>query len=107
MLMAEILACLLCSSLIASAGALVLPASATTLPEAVFAGCASLASFAAPGLSSVPARAFDGCAALTDAITALALSLPEHRVVPYRNIPKRLYPKNNHYEVYDDEETCR
>ncbi len=47
------------------------------------------------------------CAALTDAITALALSLPEHRVVPYRNIPKRLYPKNNPYEVYDDEETCR
>ena len=47
------------------------------------------------------------CAALTDAITALALSLPEHRVVPYRNIPKRLYPKNIPFEVYDDEETCR
>ena len=47
------------------------------------------------------------CAALTDAITALACSLPEHRVVPYRNIPKRLYPKNIPCEVYDDEEACR
>ena len=27
-------------------------------------------------------------------ITRLAVSLPEHTVVPYRNIPKKLYPKN-------------
>ncbi len=47
------------------------------------------------------------CGALKDAITALAVSLPEHTVVPYRNIPKRLYPKNIPIEVYDDEETCR
>ncbi len=34
------------------------------------------------------------CAQLQDAITSLALALPEHTVVPYRNIPKKLYPKN-------------
>lgn len=34
------------------------------------------------------------CAALMEAITALARSLPRHTVVPYRNIPKRLYPVN-------------
>ncbi len=55
------------SSQSVTAGALVLPASATTLPEAVFAGCDSLTSFAAPGLSSVPARAFDGCSSLASA----------------------------------------
>lgn len=33
-------------------------------------------------------------AALMKAITDLAEGLPEHTVVPYRNIPKRLYPKN-------------
>lgn len=32
--------------------------------------------------------------ALMDAITAIACSLPRHTVVPYRNIPKRLYPTN-------------
>lgn len=32
--------------------------------------------------------------ALMDAITALAEALPEHTVVPYRNIRKRDYPKN-------------
>ena len=47
------------------------------------------------------------CAALKDAITALAASLPEHTVVPYRNIPKRLYPKNKPVEVFCDEETSR
>lgn len=31
---------------------------------------------------------------LMDAITNLAESLPEHIVVPYRNIPKKLYPTN-------------
>ena len=33
-------------------------------------------------------------AALMDAVTALARALPEHTVVPYRNIPKKCYPKN-------------
>ena len=32
--------------------------------------------------------------ALMEEITRIARSLPEHTVVPYRNIPKRLYPKN-------------
>ncbi|MBQ3809914.1 MAG: leucine-rich repeat protein [Kiritimatiellae bacterium] len=58
------------SSQSVTAGALVLPAAATALPEAVFAGCASLASFAAPGLASVPARAFDGCSSLASATFA-------------------------------------
>ena len=47
------------------------------------------------------------CAALKDVITAMAASLPEHTVVPYRNIPKRLYPKNRPVEVYTHEETGR
>lgn len=34
------------------------------------------------------------CRLLREEITALAEALPEHTVVPYRNIPKRLYPKN-------------
>ena len=34
------------------------------------------------------------CAYLMDEITAMAEALPCHTVVPYRNIPKRLYPKN-------------
>ena len=34
------------------------------------------------------------CAYLRDEITATAEALPEHTVVPYRNIPKRDYPKN-------------
>ena len=34
------------------------------------------------------------CKALMTAITDMAQSLPEHTVVPYWNIPKRLYPKN-------------
>ncbi len=47
------------------------------------------------------------CAALKDAITAMAASLPEHTVVPYRNVPRRLYPKNRPVEVYRDEEARR
>ena len=47
------------------------------------------------------------CAALKDAITAMAVSLPEHRIVPYRNIPKRLYPTNTSCEVIHDENACR
>ena len=41
---------------------------------------------------------------MKDAITEMAASLPEHTVIPYRNIPKRLYPKNIPIEVYTDEE---
>ena len=44
------------------------------------------------------------CKAMKDAITAMAAALPEHTVIPYRNIPKRLYPKNIPIEVYTDEE---
>ena len=32
--------------------------------------------------------------ALMDAVTAIAVALPEHTVVPYPNIPKKDYPKN-------------
>lgn len=34
------------------------------------------------------------CGALTEAITATARALPEHTVVPYKDISKRDYPKN-------------
>lgn len=34
------------------------------------------------------------CTYLMDEITAIAEALPEHTVVPYRNIPKREYPSN-------------
>ena len=34
------------------------------------------------------------CGYLRDEITAMAEALPEHTVVPYRNIPKKDYPKN-------------
>ena len=34
------------------------------------------------------------CDCLMNEITDIACSLPEHTVIPYRNIPKRLYPKN-------------
>ncbi|MBQ3481047.1 MAG: hypothetical protein IJH48_01730 [Oscillospiraceae bacterium] len=47
------------------------------------------------------------CDALIDAITALAASLPEHTVVPYRNISRRLYPKNKPIEDYRHEDTRR
>ena len=40
-----------------------------------------------------------------DEITAMALSLPEHTVVPYANVPKKQYPKNIPLEVYSHEET--
>ena len=39
------------------------------------------------------------CSYLMDEITAMACSLPEHTVVPYRNIPKKLYPTNLPREV--------
>lgn len=34
------------------------------------------------------------CDYLMSQITAMAVSLPEHTVVPYRNIPKKYYPSN-------------
>ena len=43
------------------------------------------------------------CRELSEAITAMALAQPEHTVIPYRNIPKRLYPKNIPLEVYSHE----
>ena len=39
------------------------------------------------------------CAAMAQAITDLAEALPEHTVVPYRNIPRRDYPKNHAKEM--------
>ena len=39
------------------------------------------------------------CRYLMDEITNIAVSLPEHTVVPYRNIPKKDYPKNTAKEA--------
>ena len=44
------------------------------------------------------------CNILMDGITALAVALPEHTVVPYPNIPKKDYPKNIPLEVYSHEQ---
>ena len=44
------------------------------------------------------------CDELSARITELATALPRHRVVPYRNIPKKDYPYNIPLEVYDHEE---
>lgn len=46
------------------------------------------------------------CTTLMDAITDIAVSLPEHTVVPYPNIPKMQYPKNVPLEVYSHEKTA-
>ena len=43
------------------------------------------------------------CRALMDEITSIAVSLPEHTVVPYPNISKKAYKKNIPLEVYDHE----
>ena len=45
------------------------------------------------------------CTAMMERITALACALPEHTVVPYRNIPKREYPKNRPVEEVPYEKT--
>lgn len=45
------------------------------------------------------------CGELMAAITELACALPEHTVIPYRNIRRRDYPKNRPLEVYEHEET--
>ncbi len=44
------------------------------------------------------------CKELTAAITAMAEALPEHTVVPYENMPHRLYPKNKSCEVSESHE---
>lgn len=43
------------------------------------------------------------CDYLMNEITDIARALPEHTVVPYRNIPKKYYPSNK--EVAGDEKT--
>ena len=45
------------------------------------------------------------CDELSARITAMATALPKHRVVPYRNIPKKRYPYNIPLEVYSHAET--
>lgn len=45
------------------------------------------------------------CDYLMTEITDIAQSLPEHTVVPYRNIPKKLYPSNLPQEAYTNEKT--
>ncbi len=45
------------------------------------------------------------CNCLKEKITEIARNLPEHTVVPYRNIPKKDYPKNTDYEVTENEKT--
>ena len=43
------------------------------------------------------------CEYLMEEITRMAVSLPEHTVIPYRNIPKKLYPSNiQKEEAYAD-----
>lgn len=56
--------------------------------------------------------AFDGekeriSSYLMDEITRMGRSLPEHTVIPYRNIPRRDYPKNTQFEVSENEKTDR
>ena len=47
------------------------------------------------------------CQYLSAQITATARSLPEHIVVPYSNISKKLYPTNHAFEeAKDHEKTC-
>ncbi len=45
------------------------------------------------------------CEYLMEQITDIACALPEHTVVPYRNIPKKYYPSNIPKEEADREET--
>lgn len=46
------------------------------------------------------------CSYLMEEITEMARALPEHTVVPYRNIPKRDYPSNIPDEARSNEKTC-
>ena len=61
---------------------------------------------AAGGTVALCGRNLEKCRALMDEITAMAVSLPEHTVVPYTNVPKKQYPKNIPLEVWSDEETA-
>ena len=45
------------------------------------------------------------CDYLMDEITKIARALPEHTVIPYRNIPRKLYPTNISPEVNKHEKT--
>ncbi len=45
------------------------------------------------------------CEYLMNEITAIACSLPQHTVVPYRNIPRKHYPCNIQNEVSEHEKT--
>lgn len=47
------------------------------------------------------------CEYLKNEITAIACGLPQHKVVPYRNIPRRQYPSNIPNEVYEHEKASR
>ncbi len=44
---------------------------------------------------------------LMEAICGMAVELPEHTVIPYRNIPKREYPKSKPLKVFDHEDARR
>jgi len=44
------------------------------------------------------------CGELMDAITEIAVSLPEHTVIPYPNISAQHYGKNIPLEVYQNEQ---
>ena len=44
------------------------------------------------------------CSYLMDGIRNMARALPEHTVVPYKNVAKKLYPKNT--EVPENEKAC-
>lgn len=46
------------------------------------------------------------CDYLMQEITDIARSLPEHKVVPYRNVPKKFYPSNISKEADTNEKTC-
>ena len=46
------------------------------------------------------------CAALMQAVTALGVAQPRHRVIPYRNIRKRDYPKNIRKDISEHETAC-
>lgn len=46
------------------------------------------------------------CTELMDGITEMAVSLPEHTVVPYPNVSKKHYPKNIPLEVYTNEKAA-
>lgn len=41
------------------------------------------------------------CRAMMQQITDMAVSLPQHTVIPYRNIPKKYYPSNKGAPIYE------